>query len=171
MAKASGSTRASKWKSSNGAEKLYYKNGRRVEYAELDNKGKKSVKEAKKQISKELYAILKDTKTQQIIENGIKISIGYTSHGLDHFANDAMLNLSGKYFSRESMLHVNEILEKSTYIPSSHILNHYRTDGRDLWFSYKDGDGRGVYFKVCWNGRLRMYELYSVVDKLNNKTP
>ncbi len=77
-----------------------------------------------------------------------------------------MLNLSGKYFSHASMLKVNEILEKSMYVPSSHELSHPRTDGRELWFTYKDADGRGVYFKVCKNNKIKAYELYSVVDEI-----
>ena len=70
MAKASGSTRASKWKSTSGMEKLYYRNGQRVEYKDLDNRGQRLVKDAKKQIAKELYAALKDTKTPQVIDDG-----------------------------------------------------------------------------------------------------
>ncbi|MBQ2051728.1 MAG: hypothetical protein II495_05780, partial [Paludibacteraceae bacterium] len=57
-----------------------------------------------------------------------------------------------------------QILEKSTYIPTSHNLSHPRTDGRNLWLSYHDADGRGVYFKVNWNANVKKYELYSVVD-------
>ena len=64
------------------------------------------------------------------------------------------------------MMRVNEILEKSIYIPTSHNLTHPRTDGRDLWFTYIDADGRGVYFKVCWNNNLKRHEFYSVVDKM-----
>ncbi len=164
MAKGSGNTRVSTWRSTTNNEKLYYQNGKRVEYSELDEHGKKIVKDAKKKVAKELYAKLKDTVTTQVIDNGQIINIKYSSHGLDHFANDAMLNMSGKYFSYNSMLNVDKILEKSTYIQSDHRLIHSRTDGRDLWFSYKDSDGRGVYFKVCWNNKMNTYELYSVVD-------
>lgn len=167
MAKVSGSTRVSRRVNRNNSqEKLYYRNGKRVEYAELDTIGKRLVKDEKNKIAKELYAKLKNEKTTQVIDNGQVIQIGYTSHGIDHFANDAMISLSGKYFSRKSMMRVNEILAKSTYIPTTHGLVHSRSDGRDLWFSYKDADGRGVYFKVCWNNQLRIHELYSVVDKI-----
>lgn len=48
MAKASGSTRASRWRSSDNKDKLYYRDGVRVEYSELDEPGKKLVKDAKK---------------------------------------------------------------------------------------------------------------------------
>lgn len=165
MAKGSGSTRASKWfNRDNLQEQLYYKDGVRVEYAELSEMGKRLVKDEKKKIAKELYAKLKNEKTTQVIDNAQVIQISYTSHGLDHFANDAMLSLSGKYFSRKSMLKINEILAKSTYVPTLHGLSHSRDDGRNLWFSYIDGDGRGVYFKVCKNA-LGSYELYSVTDK------
>ncbi len=100
------------------------------------------------------------------MDGGEKVKIHYTSHGIDHFCNDTMLNLSGKYFSKNSMMRVNEILEKSTYIPTSHNLSHPRTDGRNLWFSYHDADGRDVYFKVNWNANIKKYELYSVVDSI-----
>lgn len=167
MANGSGSTRVSRWVNRNNSqEKLYFRDGVRVEYAELDTIGKRLVKDEKNKVAKELYAKLKNEKTTQVIDNGQVIQIGYTSKGLDHFANDAMISLSGKYFSRNSMMSVNEILEKSIYTPTSHSLIHPRTDGRDLWFTYTDADGRGVYFKVCWNNNLKMHELYSVVDKM-----
>ena len=60
------------------------------------------------------------------------------------------------------MLKINEILAKSTCVPTLHGLSHSRDDGRNLWFSYIDGDGRGIYFKVCKNA-LGSYELYSVI--------
>lgn len=165
--KYSGGTRVSRWVNRNNSqEKLYFRDGVRVEYAELDILGKRLVKDEKNKIAKELYAKLKNKKTTQVIDNGQVIRISYTSKGCDHFANDAMISLSGKYFSRKSMMRVNEILEKSIYIPTSHNLTHPRTDGRDLWFTYIDADGRGVYFKVCWNNNLKRHEFYSVVDKM-----
>lgn len=167
MAKVSGGTRVSRWVNRNNSqEKLYFRDGVRVEYAELDSLGKRLVKDEKNKVAKELYAKLKNEKTTQLIDNGQIVQIGYTSKGCDHFANDAMLTLSGKYFSRNSMMRVNEILAKSTYIPTSHNLIHSRTDGRDFWSTYTDADGRGVYFKVCWNNQLKMHELYSVTDYL-----
>ena len=111
MAKASGNTRCSKWTSSNNTEKrLYYHGDRRLEYNELTRNEKALVKEEKKKISKELYQKLKDKVTKQTIDNEKQITIKYTSRGLDHFANDAMLTLSGKYFSKNSMMRINEIL-------------------------------------------------------------
>lgn len=164
MAKASGSTRASKWRSSFNLERLYYKNGKCVEYAELDDAAKKQVKEEKKIIVKAMLCKLRDTPTEQVIDNNQRIVIRYTKRGIDHVAKDAMLMLSGKYFSRKSMLKINEILAKSSYVPTLHGLSHFRDDGRNLRFSYIDGDGRGIYFKVCKNA-LGSYELYSVTDK------
>lgn len=100
MARGSGNTRVSKWFSrDNLQEQLYYKDGVRVEYAELSELGKRLVKDEKNKVVKELYAKLKNEKTTQVIDNGQVIQIGYTSKGCDHFANDAMLTLSGKYFS------------------------------------------------------------------------
>ena len=166
MSKASGSTRCSKWKSSNDAQqKLYFHNGKRVEYKELSDSEKKLVKDEKKKIAKALFAKLKDKETIQVIDDGQQITIMFTSRGLDHFANDAMISLSGKYFSKKSMMRVNEILEKSVYVPTSHTLTKARTDGRDMWFKYSDNEGRGVFLKVCWNTKLDIHELYSVTDK------
>lgn len=100
MARGSGNTRVSKWFSrDNLQEQLYYKDEARVEYAELSELGKRLVKDEKNKVVKELYAKLKNEKTTQVIDNGQVIQIGYTSKGCDHFANDAMLTLSGKYFS------------------------------------------------------------------------
>ena len=168
MAKASGSTRVSKWRPSGASvtADLYYFNGARREYNELPDDKKNAIKKEKADISRALYAKLKNTVTPQVIDEGKPVEIHYTSRGLDHFANDAMLTLSGKYFSRSSMMRVNEILEKSTYVPTPHELTHPRTDGRDLWFSYTDSEGRGVYFKVAWNNKMKIHELYSVKDRL-----
>lgn len=167
MAKTSGNTRCSKWTSSNNTEKrLYYHGDRRLEYNELTSDEKALVKEEKKKISKELYQKLKDEVTKQTIDDEQQITIKYTSRGLDHFANDAMIRLSGKYFSSKSMLRIDEILKESIYVPTQHGLSHERTDGRDLWFKYKDNEGRGVFFHVCWNSKLGTHELYSVTDKM-----
>lgn len=168
MGKGSGSTRVSKWtRTINGqVSDLYFHNGSRVEYHELSEAEKSIVKQEKKRIAKQLATKLASTTTPQVIDNGERIDIHYTAKGLDHFCNDAMLTLSGKYFSEDSMMRVDEILERSTYMPTSHSLTHPRTDGRDLWFAYKDADGRGVYFKVTWNTKIKKYELFSVVDKI-----
>lgn len=111
-------------KSLNDAQqKLYFHNGERVEYNELSDREKKLVKNEKKKIAKVLFVKLKDKETRQVIDNGQQITIKFTSRGLDHFANDAMISLSGKYFSKKSMMRVNKILEKSVYIPTSHTFN------------------------------------------------
>ena len=172
MAKDSGHVRASRWaKPVNGSregevEDLYFRDGRRVEYSQLTNDKKRIVKQEKKRIARELFQKLKNKKTPQIIDNGETIEIYYTSKGLDHFCNDAMLNLSGKYFSESSMMRINEILEKSTYIPTDHGKSHSRGDDREFWFTYEDAEGRGVYFKVAWQKSMKKYTLYSVVDTL-----
>lgn len=168
MAKGSGDTRVSRWRASGAplSADLYFHNGRRVEYSDLSDSEKAAVKKEKSAISKALYIKLKDVVTPQVVDAGREIEIAYTSKGLDHFTNDAMLTLSGKYFSRNTMMRINEILEKAKYIPTEHGLSHPRSDGRNLWFSYTDSDGRGVYFKVTKNSRIGKYELYSVVDSL-----
>lgn len=172
MAKNSGDTRVSRWPApvigSNDGEiaDLYFRDGRRVEYSQLSTDGKKAVKQEKRNIAKALAQKLSGVTTPQVIDNGEKIEISYTGKGIDHFCNDAMLTLSGKYFSKESMMNLDKIIAQAAYVPTGHGLNKPRTDGRDLWFSYSDNQGRGVYFKVTWNTRLKKYELYSVTEKL-----
>ena len=145
---------------------LYFRDGYRVEYESLSTQQKQRVKYEKKRIAHELFSKLANVTTPQTIDNGERIEIHYTSKGLDHFCNDAMLTLSGKYFSEASMMRVNEMLEKSTYVPTPHGLTHSRNDDRELWFCYQDADGRGVYFKVDWNKHIKAYEFYSVADKI-----
>lgn len=172
MAKAAGDTRTSRWAkpvigSREGEIKdLYFKDGRRVEYSDLSRKEMNAVKRAKKEVAAEMFQKLRNVRTKQVIDNGKEIEIGYTKGGIDHFTNDAMLTLSGKYFSEASMMRVNEILEKATYIPTPHGLTHPRTDGRELWFTYTDTDGRDIYFKVAYSRYLKAYDLYSVTDKI-----
>lgn len=166
MAKQSGSTRISHWGSKgNYINDLYSKNGIRVEYGELDEHSKKKVKEKKNKLSKEVYQNLKDKIVKQVIDNGVEIEIIFTSSGIDHFFNSAMLTLSGKYFSEKSMRNIDKILSEAEYIPTSHELTKPRTDGRNLWFVYKAG-GRDCYIKVDYNSQLKAYELYDVVDIL-----
>lgn len=75
--KYSGGTRVSKWVNRNNSqEKLYFRDGVRVEYAELDTLGKRLVKDEKNKIAKELYAKLKNKTTTQVIDNGQVIQIG-----------------------------------------------------------------------------------------------
>ena len=161
MAKGAGYTRASKWRINTPTSfvQLYYKNGVRQEYPDLTEKAKELVKKEKNRIAKAMYAKLMSESTSQVIDNGKEISIHYTSKGLKHFANDAMIKLSGKYFSSDSMMNINSILARSTYVPTTHNLTHPRTDGREVWFSYKDADSRDVYLKVSWNNKMKIYEL------------
>ena len=172
MAKGAGHVRASRWpRAVEGSregevEDLYFRDGRRVEYGQLTTEKKSLVKREKKRIKEALFQKLKNVTTPQTVDGGETIEIYYTSKGLDHFCNDAMLNLSGKYFSESSMMRINEILEKSTYIPTDHGKSHSRGDDREFWFTYEDAEGRGVYFKVAWQKSMKKYTLYSVVDTL-----
>lgn len=168
MAKGTGSTRASKWAAPKGSNEpgLFYRNGYRVEYSQLSEKGKKAVITEKNRIANELYQKVKNETVSQFIENKTRIDIHFTKKGIEHLCNDAMLTLSGKYFSGKTMMNMKEILSDSVFVPSNHGLSHQRTDGRNLWFKYKDGDGRGVFFKVTWNKNIKKYELYSVTDKI-----
>ena len=161
MAKGPGNTRASTWR--NG---LYNNSvGKRQNFNRLPIASKQAVIKEKASVISDMKDKLIGLKTPQVIDNGQKIEIEYSSRGISHFANDAMVVLSGKYFSRDSMLRVNEILEQSKYVPTSHQLIHPRRDNRELWFSYKASDGRNVYFSVSRDSRTGKYELYSVRDR------
>ena len=170
MAKGAGSTKASKWprksQDSDTIEDLYSHDGARVEYKDLPEEKKDEVKAEKKRIAKALSDKLKDVTTKQVIDDGVEIEIHYTNTGVEHFCNDAMLTLSGKYFSEKSMMRIDEILAKSNYVQTSHVLTHPRKDKRNLWFAYQDSDGRGVFFKITLNDDTKHYELYSVTDAL-----
>lgn len=148
------------------SQDLYFANGIRVDYFQLPKEKKIIVRKKRDQIVLELFKRLKNKTVAQVIDNNIPITIIFTRKGLEHFCRDAMMTLSGKYFSEKSMMRIDDILAQSTYIPTSHTLQHQRTDGRDLWFTYKDNEGKGVYFKVGWNKNIKKYEFYSVVDKL-----
>lgn len=168
MAKGAGDNRVSTWRKAGTplSDDLYFTGGGRQEYINLDQTHKNKVIEVKRRLQNEMFQKLKDVSTPQVIDNGEVIEIRYTNKGIKHFCNDAMINLSGKYFSESSMMNIDSIIAKSSYIPTSHSLIHPRKDGRDLWFKYIDGDGRGVYFKIAWNRNNKIYELYSVTDIL-----
>lgn len=66
------------------------------------------------------------------------------------------------------MVHIDKILAKSEYVNTSHAIYKDRKDGKELFFKYKDKDGRGIYFKVAkepYSGGGKTYYLYSVMDK------
>ena len=141
-----------------------------MNYYDLSQIEKFAVRRKKKELANEIYTLLKDTIVNQVIDLQKKIEIHFTKKGIDHFCNDALITLSGRYLNEDSMKKIDEILSKAMYLPTPHTLSSSRKDGRILWFVYKDTDKRGVYFKVCWNKNLKMYELYSVVNQLKNRT-
>ena len=151
-------------------EELYLKDGLWMNYYDLSQIDKLAVRRKKKELANEIYTLLKDTIVNQVIDLQKKIEIHFTKKGIDHFCNDALITLSGRYLNEDSMKKIDEILSKAMYLPTPHTLSSSRKDGRILWFVYKDTDKRGVYFKVCWNKNLKMYELYSVVNQLKNRT-
>lgn len=163
MAKTAGGIRNSKWHGD-----IYTVDGVRKEYYELNEERKMVVRSMSKDIAKEMWRNLKD-KTVTLGADGSKITVGFTKSGVDHVARDAMLTLSGKYMSRSSMKHIDRILAKSEYIPTTHTIYKDRNDGKTMFFRYRDKDGRGIYFKVAYNEKAekggKKYALYSVVDK------
>lgn len=160
MAKDAGSTRASKWEGD-----IYTLDGVRHEYRDLPAERQKVIQATSKEVAKEMWNELKDKKVNQVAD-GKQIVIEFDHRGVDHVARDAMIILSGKYMSKGSMVHIDRILESSTYIPTQHSKSHERTDARQMWFKYRDSQGRGLYFSVAHSpSAQKKYTLYSVSDE------
>lgn len=164
MAKSVGSTRASKWEGD-----IYTIDGVRHEYGDLPRARQEVIVETKKEIIKEMKKNL-GGKSIDLDADGQTLHVEFLGKGLAHVANDAMLTLSGKYFSRNSMVHIDKILAQSTYVPTSHELYKPRSDGKTKFFRYQDSQGRGVYFGIAKDnkgpkGSTRHY-LYTVTDQL-----
>lgn len=162
MAKTSGGVRNSQWQGN-----IYTVDGKRMEYHELSEERKIVVRSMSKSVAKEMYGNLHD-KSVALDVDGAKINVKFTKSGIDHVARDAMIMLSGKYMSRQSMVHIDKILAKSEYVPTTHKIYKGRKDGKELFFRYKDKDGRGVYFKVAYDRKesnAGRHYLYSVTDR------
>lgn len=163
MAKTSGNVRNSKWHND-----IYTENGIRKEYYELNDERKMVVRAISKKVADEMWNNL-SKKSVPLKADGNTINVQFTRSGVDHVARDAMIVLSGKYMSRNSMKHIDRILAKSEYVPTDHKDKKDRKDGKELFFRYKDKDGRGIYFKVAYeprNGSRKYYYLWSVVDTM-----
>lgn len=162
MAKTAGDVRSSKWDND-----IYSVNGTRKEYHELNDERKMVVRSISKNVAKDMWKNLSN-KSVTLKADGATIHVQFTRKGVEHVARDAMLILSGKYMSRKSMVHIDKILEKAEYVPTSHKVYKDRNDGKTMFFRYRDTDGRGIYFKVAFNNKSekegKQYVLYSVVD-------
>lgn len=128
MAKTSGSIRNSQWEGN-----IYTVNGKRMEYHELNEERKIVVRSMSKIVAKEMYEYLHD-KSVALDADGTKINVKFVKSGIDHVARDAMITLSGKYMSRQSMVHIDTILAKSEYVPTTHRIYKERKDGKELFF-------------------------------------
>lgn len=162
MAKGAGGVRASKWSGD-----IYSIDGVRREYADLPEARKEFVRDECKRIGKAMAANLRD-KSVVLDADGEKIKVQFNAKGCEHIARDAMLTLSGKYFSESSMVHIDKILSQASYERTSHASTKGGRGGRQLWFKYNDATGRGVHFKIAYNpnaGDRKYYTLYAVGDK------
>lgn len=163
MAKGSGDTRASRHENN-----PYHVNGVRLKYGDLPEAQKRNVIALQKTYSEGMRKrLINKTVTKQA--DGKTIEVGFNRESCEHLSRDAMLKLSGKYFSKESLYRIDEIFAKASYLPSSHELYKERNDGKKLFFKYTDNDGRGVIFKVAFNptaGDRKFYTLYSIDDIL-----
>lgn len=161
MAKTSGGVRNSKWKGD-----IYTVDGVRKEYFELNEERKAVVRSMSKDVAKEMWGNLSG-RSVVLDADGNAINVQFTRKGVEHVARDAMLTLSGKYMSRSSMKHIDKILAKAEYVPTSHAVYKERNDGKTMFFRYKDKEGRGLYFKVTRDnaaGSNGRFYLYSVSD-------
>lgn len=141
MAKATGDTRASKhdWNP-------YHVNGERKEYFELPEAQKRTIQALVKTYANGMNEKLKDKSVNLSTDEG-DIKVQFTKNGLEHVSRDAMINLSGKYFSKNSLYRINEILSQSNYVRTDKTTEH----GHSIikFFKYYDNDGRCVYFGVA----------------------
>ncbi|MDE6301338.1 MAG: hypothetical protein K2M19_06445 [Muribaculaceae bacterium] len=112
MAKYAGDNRASKWSNS-----IYSIDGVRHEYGELPRERQEVIQQTKKEVIKEMKANLKD-KSVDLFADGEILHVTFPGSGIEYVANDTMLMLSGKYFSRNSMINIDKILAQSTYVPN-----------------------------------------------------
>lgn len=162
MAKTAGSIRVSKWENS-----IYHEDGVRKEYSELSKGRQDAVKVELKSVQKAMFSNLQD-KQVTLNADDKTIEVGFTRKGVNHTARDAMMTLSGKYMSRDSMINIDRILQQAEYVPTDHSLYKGRNDGIEYFFKYKDKQGRGIYFKVAYEpkqGQGKKYYLRSVTDK------
>lgn len=164
MAKSAGDVRCSKW-----ANDIYSIDGARREYSELPEERKKIIQKQKKEVIKQMKANLKD-KSVDLVADGEILHVTFPARGIEHVANDAMLNLSGKYFSKNALVNIDKILASSTYVPTSHELYKDRKDGITKFFKYQDSQGRGVYFGIAEDNNgskgSKRHFLYTVTNKL-----
>lgn len=161
MAKGSGNTRCS----SHGGNP-YHVNGVRKEYWELPQSQQRTVQSLMKTYSKGMRDNLRE-KTVMMKSDGKEIQVGFNREGCDHLVRDAMMKLSGKYFSKNSLYNFDRILEKAVELPSSHALYKERHDEKTKFFKYTDNEGRGVIIKVAYNptaGDKKRYFPYSLDD-------
>lgn len=159
MGKDVGDNRCSNW-----GGNPYSVGGCRKEYKDLPDGRKDLIKALSHRIADEMWENLQG-KTVLKEAEGKQIPIQFDREGVRHVARDALIVLSGKYMSKESMVHIDHIIANSIYIPTKHKLKHSRDDDRLMWFKYKDNEGRGIYFSVSHSpAREKPYTLYSVSD-------
>ncbi len=133
MAKTSGHIRASKWKND-----LYVENGKRKEYYELSNVKKLVIKKQSQIVAKKMYQKFNNKVISKSIGSNKNIEVCFTKKGCSHLTRDSMIVLSGKYFSKKSMLGIDKIFKKSEYVTTNNRLTKERVDNRIKFFRYRD---------------------------------
>lgn len=160
MAKEAGENRCSRW-----SNDPYTVNGKREEYYDLPPERQNVIKALSHRVADEMWRNLKD-KSVLRQDKDMKIKIEFDHKGVNHVARDAMILLSGKYMSRDSMINIDRILANSSYMRTTHQNAHDRSDSRMRWYKYQDSQGRGLYFSVAQSSEHpRRYTLYSVSDR------
>lgn len=137
--------------------KLYVEDGVRKDFKDLSKPAQQKVQQLRNQIVNKLGDKLRDRTITQTIDNGEKITIGFTNEGIRHFVNDVMCGAtSGRYFSQKDLLNIDKILSRSKYMGEEKA----RHNKREYFFRYAHKDGVEVFLKV---GKIRRggHDLYS----------
>lgn len=147
--------------------RAYIVDGERREYSELPDSQQSQINDTLKRIQRDM---LNNLQNKSVILNadGREIRVGFTRKGVFHAARDAIIILGGKYFSPEELVHIDQILARAEYVPTSHRLTKERKDNITMFFKYKDKTGKNVFFKVAYDptaGGGINYYLYSIVDQ------
>lgn len=162
MAKGPGDTRCSRHQGD-----PYTVNGVRLEYYDLPQSNQRSVQLLMRTYERGMKSNLRDKAVELSAGKMKTIIVGFNGKGIEHVVRDAMMKLSGKYFSKDSLYRFDEILAKSEYIPTSHDLYKDRNDGITHFYKYADSDGRGVIIKIAHNptaGDKKYFFVYSIDD-------
>ena len=121
-----------------------------------------------KELREKAYRNLKDKTLQLKLNDERIITIAFPRKSVDHLVNEIMLKLSGGNFTEHNIIHIDEILRRSKYVPTSGELTKERSDDIKGFFRYRDRTGKEVDFKIAYDpksGNGIPYYPWAVNDK------